>query len=181
MTCPACKQPNSPASRFCNGCGQKLSEAEGPAPTSYTPRHLADKILTSKDALEGERKLVTVLFVDVSGFTALSERLDPEEVHQLMDRAFELMLAEIHRYEGTVNQVVADLAHHDRAGVEPHADPEVDRAVAHQLLAIAGDRPVDAERRVHGADGVVLVRDRRAEQRAIKPSPRNMNLKKAPR
>jgi class 3 adenylate cyclase len=64
--------------------------------------------LTSKASLEGERKLVTVLFVDVAGFTALSERLDPEDVHQLMDRAFELMLGEIHRYEGTVNQFLGD-------------------------------------------------------------------------
>jgi class 3 adenylate cyclase len=78
------------------------------SPDSYTPRHLAEKILTSKAALEGERKQVTVLFVDVSGFTSLSERLDPEDVHRLMTRAFELMLAEVHRYEGTVNQFLGD-------------------------------------------------------------------------
>src|SRR5262245_19526195 len=60
---------------------------------SYTPKHLADKILTSRTALEGERKQVTVLFADVSGFTALSERLDPEELHRLMARAFDLILA----------------------------------------------------------------------------------------
>ncbi len=78
------------------------------SPESYTPRHLAEKILTSRNALEGERKLVTVLFADVSGFTAISEKLDPEDVHQLMDRAFEVMLGEVHRYEGTVNQFLGD-------------------------------------------------------------------------
>lgn len=62
------------------------------SPESYTSRRLAQKILTSKSALEGERKQVTVLFVDASGFTALSERLDPEIIHGLMTRVFELML-----------------------------------------------------------------------------------------
>ncbi|MFQ5946417.1 MAG: adenylate/guanylate cyclase domain-containing protein, partial [Anaerolineae bacterium] len=92
--------------------------------------HLAEKILTSKSALEGERKLVTVLFVDVSGFTSLSERLDPEDVHGLMTRAFELMLAEVHRYEGTVNQFLGDgimalfgapIAHEDHGQRAVHA------------------------------------------------------------
>ncbi|MBI4562678.1 MAG: adenylate/guanylate cyclase domain-containing protein, partial [Candidatus Rokubacteria bacterium] len=78
------------------------------SPLGYTPKHLAEKILTSRSALEGERKQVTVLFVDVSGFTSISERLDPEDVHRLMTRAFELMLAEVHRYEGTVNQFLGD-------------------------------------------------------------------------
>ena len=94
------------------------------SPSSYTPRHLADKILTSRAAVEGERKLVTVLFVDVSGFTGLSERLDPEEVHHLMNDAFEMMLAEVHHHEGTVNQFLGDgimalfgapIAHEDHA------------------------------------------------------------------
>ena len=101
-----------------------------PSPRSYTPRHLAEKILTSARALKGERKQVTVLFVDVSGFTSLSERLDPEEVHRLMSRAFDLMLAEVHRYEGTVNQFLGDgimaifgapIAHEDHAIRAVHA------------------------------------------------------------
>src|SRR6202008_1077837 len=73
-----------------------------------TPKHLAERILTSRSAVEGERKQVTVLFVDVSGFTSIASRLDPEDVHALMPRAFELMLAEVHRYEGTVNQFLGD-------------------------------------------------------------------------
>src|SRR5206468_2955887 len=100
------------------------------SPQSYTPKHLAEKILNSKSALEGERKQVTVLFVDVSGFTSLSERLDPEDVHGLMNRAFELMLGEVHRYEGTVNQFLGDgimalfgapIAHEDHAQRAVHA------------------------------------------------------------
>jgi hypothetical protein len=72
-------------------------------PRAYTPQHLADRILHSKAALEGESKQVTVLFADVSGFTATPEKLDPEDVHASMDSAFEVILNEVHRYEGTVN------------------------------------------------------------------------------
>src|SRR5262244_666190 len=78
------------------------------APLTYTPPYLAEKILTSRSALEGERKQVTVLFADVSGFTPLSERLDPEEVHTLMDRCFQILLDRVHRFEGTVNQFTGD-------------------------------------------------------------------------
>jgi Adenylate and Guanylate cyclase catalytic domain/Double zinc ribbon len=123
--CPQCGAENQPTFKFCGQCGRRLVAAEpvgtvipmateeGGQPQeraiqSYTPAHLAAKILTSRSALEGERKQVTVLFVDVSGFTALSERLDPEDVHQLMERAFALMLDEVHRYEGTVNQFLGD-------------------------------------------------------------------------
>jgi len=128
--CPSCGIELHAGAKFCNECGQALAAVAsgGPrfaSPESYTPKHLAEKILTTKSALEGERKQVTVLFVDVSRFTALPERLDPEEVHGLMKRAFERMLAEVHRYEGTVNQFLGDgimalfgapIAHEDDAG-----------------------------------------------------------------
>src|SRR5207237_4685347 len=87
-------------------------------------KHLADKILSSRSAIEGERKQVTVLFTDVSGFTAMSERLDPEDVHAIMDQAFEVILEAVHRYEGTINQFLGDgvmalfgapIAHEDHA------------------------------------------------------------------
>src|SRR5262245_37020772 len=102
--CPACAQPVREASRFCDACGHKLDQ---PAPTpeaapaetiadhlaqrfaGYTPRHLADKILTSRAALEGERKLVSVLFADCAGFTEVSSRLDPEDLHGVMDGCFQ--------------------------------------------------------------------------------------------
>ena len=77
-------------------------------PREYTPRHLAERILTSRSALEGERKHVTVLFADVGGYTSLSERADPEEIHALMDRCFGSILEQVHYYEGTVNQFTGD-------------------------------------------------------------------------
>ena len=146
--CPSCQAPNPPGNRFCHKCGGALAPkaaAEGttPAdqfgsPSAYTPKHLAEKILTTAGALKGERKQVTVLFVDVSGFTSLSERLDPEEVHRLMSRAFDLMLAEVHRYEGTVNQFLGDgimalfgapIAHEDHARRAVHAALGIARAL----------------------------------------------------
>jgi class 3 adenylate cyclase len=75
---------------------------------SYTPKHLAERILTSRSALEGERKQVTVLFADVAGFSALAERLDPEGVHELMNGCFDLLARAVHRYGGTVNQFTGD-------------------------------------------------------------------------
>ena len=83
-------------------------DAPALAPRSYTPKHLVEKIMHSKAALEGERKQVTVLFADVPGFTAMSEKLDPEEVHAIMDCAFEVILNEVHRYEGMINQFLGD-------------------------------------------------------------------------
>jgi class 3 adenylate cyclase len=93
-------------------------------PLAYTPRHLAEKILTSRAALTGERKQVTVLFCDLANSTALAERLGPEVMHTLLHHFFELALHEIHRYEGTVNQFLGDgfmalfgapVAHEDHA------------------------------------------------------------------
>jgi class 3 adenylate cyclase len=93
-------------------------------PRSYTPQHLAEKILTSRSALEGERKQVTVLFADVKGSMHLAEQVDPEEWHKVMDRFFAILSDGIHRFEGTVNQYTGDgimalfgapIAHEDHA------------------------------------------------------------------
>jgi len=78
------------------------------APSSYTPKHLADKILAARRTIEGERKQVTVLFADVSGFTSMSEKLDPEEVHGLISDALVPVSEEIHRFEGTIVQFLGD-------------------------------------------------------------------------
>ena len=83
VVCPACSQVNPPGSRFCNACGHNLAQPPAPAasvaaPSSYTPKHLADKILTSRSALEGERKQVTVLFADMAGFTTLASGSTPK-------------------------------------------------------------------------------------------------------
>ena len=75
-TCPSCGFTNEPGDQFCGGCGSRLgalppAQVQFPAPDAYTPKHLAEKILTSKSALEGERKQVTVLFADLKGSTEL--------------------------------------------------------------------------------------------------------------
>src|SRR6185369_4165886 len=168
--CPACQAPNPPTNKFCGECGQPLSGAAAPSapaataaapaatparfasPEAYTPRHLAEKILTSKGAIEGERKIVTVMFSDVSGFTAISEKLDPEDVHAIMDRAFEVTLDAVHRNEGTVNQFLGDgvmalfgapIAHEDHA----------QRALSAALEIQNGLKPLAEEvKRTHGIE-----------------------------
>ncbi len=87
------------------GSGGSPSAAGVPErePREYTPRHLADKILQTKSALEGERKRVTVLFADVKSSMELAQRTDPEEWHAILDRFFGILADGVHRYEGTVN------------------------------------------------------------------------------
>src|SRR3989454_704472 len=110
-TCSGCGHLNPPGQKFCNGCGQPLG-ASAPAatrdPSAYTPKHLAEKILTSRAALEGERKQVTVLFADVKGSMELAEQLDPEDWHHIIERFLHLLAEGVHRFEGTVNQYTGD-------------------------------------------------------------------------
>src|SRR5438105_2555689 len=107
--CPSCGFTNDARIKFCGGCGGVLEAGPGVAdprqaePRVYTPPHLAEKILSLRSALEGERKLVTVLFCDLANSTALAERLGPEPMHALLNHFFDLALGEVHRYEGTVN------------------------------------------------------------------------------
>jgi len=126
----ACGFSNEPGIKFCGGCGAPLGPAPATptakfaSPDAYTPKHLAEKILTSKAALEGERKQVTVLFADLKGSMELLADRDPEEARRLLDPVLERMMEAVHRYEGTVNQVMGDgimalfgapLAHEDHA------------------------------------------------------------------
>jgi class 3 adenylate cyclase/tetratricopeptide (TPR) repeat protein len=113
--CPQCGQRQRAGTKFCRRCGHRVSElpqrgttSPQATPHSYTPRHLAERILTFRSALEGERKQVTVLFCDIVESSGLAERLDPETMHQLVDRALTLMAEAVHRYEGTVNQFLGD-------------------------------------------------------------------------
>ena len=78
------------------------------SPESYTPKYLAEKILTSKSALEGERKQVTVLFADMKGSMELLADRDPEEARKLLDPVIEHMMEAVHRYEGTVSNLMGD-------------------------------------------------------------------------
>src|SRR5437867_10930157 len=125
MSCPSCGHENPAGARFCNDCGARLTApAPVPEPRSYTPRHVVEKILASKSALEGERKPVTVLFADVARSMELAERVDPEEWHRLLDRLFRILADGVHRYEGTISQYTGDgimalfgapIAHEDHA------------------------------------------------------------------
>jgi len=127
LACRQCGADVSPGRRFCRSCGTALpggSTAAVPVPASYTPKHLAEKILISNAALEGERKLVTVLFFDVKGSMELLADRDPEEARKLLDPVLERMMEAVHRYAGTVNQVMGDgimalfgapVAHEDHA------------------------------------------------------------------
>ena len=114
LTCPSCHHRNPAGSQFCNRCGASLGATTTPAgprfasPESYTPKHLAEKILTSRAALEGERKHVTVLFADLKGSMELLADRDPEEARKILDPVLSHMMDAVHRYEGTVNQVMGD-------------------------------------------------------------------------
>jgi hypothetical protein len=119
--CLACGAALPETAKFCLECGRPVgalgatpaagpgpAEPESLTPAAYTPRHLAERILTSRGALEGERKSVTVLFCDLVGSTGLAERLGAESMHVLVNAFFETAPAEVHRYEGTVNQFLGD-------------------------------------------------------------------------
>jgi len=140
-TCPQCGTPNPLVGEFCMECGQPLGEPAAldyNQPRSYTPKFLADKILNSRSSVAGERKLVTVLFADVANYTSMSEKLDPEEVHQVMDGCFKILMDEIHKYEGTVNQFTGDglmalfgapVAHEDHAQRACYAALSIQRSM----------------------------------------------------
>ena len=112
LACPSCGATISPEQKFCGECGAKLSPdtatTRPPSPDSYTPKHLAEKILSSKSVLEGERKQVTVLFADLKGSMELLADRDPEEARKILDPVLERMMEAVHRYDGTVNQVMGD-------------------------------------------------------------------------
>ena len=114
ITCPKCSKANPPGSKFCNGCGQDLKQPKEPPsvdyskPQSYTPKFLADKIISNRRLIEGERKVVTVLFADVANYTAMAEKLDPEEVRQIVEGCFHILMNEIHKWEGTITQFTGD-------------------------------------------------------------------------
>src|SRR5262249_26770129 len=125
--CRSCSAEAPPAAKFCPECAAPLTgrlQTTAPAALSYTPKHLADKILQSKSALEGERKQVTVLFADVKGSMELAEQLDAEAFSQIMSRFFQILSEGVERFEGFVDKFTGDgimalfgapIAHEDHA------------------------------------------------------------------
>jgi class 3 adenylate cyclase/tetratricopeptide (TPR) repeat protein len=168
--CASCGAPNPPENKFCGQCAGPLvksAPSRVASPESYTPRHLAEKILTSKAALEGERKLVTVLFADLKGSMELLADRDPEEARKILDPVLERMMEAVHRYEGTVNQVMGDgimalfgapLAHEDHAVRACYAAIRMQEVIAQYGNELRRSRALDVQIRVGLNSGEVVVR-----------------------
>jgi class 3 adenylate cyclase len=172
LTCPACGFLNEGGEKFCGGCGASMTPGQPapralPAPDFYTPKHLAERILTSKAAIEGERKQVTVLFADLKGSMELLADRDPEEARKILDPVIEHMMEAVHRYEGIVNQVMGDgimalfgapIAHEDHAVRACYAALRMQRRVTLYADEIQqkGNTPVQI--RVGVNSGEVVVR-----------------------
>ena len=169
LACAACGNTNAPTSRFCGQCGQPLASntAQGVAPVAYTPKYLAERILTSRRTLEGERKQVTVLFADIKDSFGMLEGRDPEEARKLLDPALQAMIDAVHRYEGTVNQVLGDgimavfgapLAHEDHAIRCCYAAMAMQAAVRRYTDQIRLSHGIEVRVRVGLNSGEVVVR-----------------------
>src|SRR5947199_2037685 len=173
--CSSCGAKVEAGSKFCDGCGAPVdaTTAPGPgssrfaSPESYIPKHLAEKILTSKSAMEGERKHVTVLFADLKGSMELLADRDPEEARRLLDPVLERMMAAVHQYEGTVNQVMGDgimalfgapLAHEDHAVRACYAALRMEEAVKQYADEVWRSQNVRVQIRVGLNSGGVVVR-----------------------
>jgi len=170
--CPACRFVNEPSDKFCGGCARPLASAEPlpgkfSSPDAYTPKHLAEKILTVRPSLEGERKQVTVLFADLKGSMELLAERDPEEAQKLLDPVLERMMDAVHRYEGTVNQVMGDgimalfgapLAHEDHAVRACYAALRMQETVGRFAEELRRSQGVEIQIRVGLNSGEVVVR-----------------------
>jgi class 3 adenylate cyclase/tetratricopeptide (TPR) repeat protein len=173
--CVGCGAKVEGGSKFCDSCGAPLSAtAARPtaalrfiSPENYTPKHLAERILTSKAALEGERKQVTVLFADLKGSMELLADRDPEEARKLLDPVLERMMEAVHRYEGTVNQVMGDgimalfgapVAHEDHAVRACYAALDLQGAIRRYAEEVRSAHGVALQVRVGLNSGEVVVR-----------------------
>src|SRR5688572_26943933 len=178
--CAQCGTELAPDDQFCMECGTPIATGAGPqsvlapsstnrftSPQTYTPQHLAERILTSRAALEGERKQVTVLFADLKGSMELLADRDPEEARTILDPVLERMMDAVHRYEGTVNQVMGDgvmalfgapLAHEDHAVRACYAALRMQEAVKDYADGILRTEGLRVQIRVGLNSGEVVVR-----------------------
>jgi class 3 adenylate cyclase/tetratricopeptide (TPR) repeat protein len=158
VVCPTCQEANRAGAKFCRKCGhgfdaaRAVSSPQSPPPISYTPKYLAERILTSKAAIEGERKYVTVLFADLKGSMELLADRDPEEARRILDPVIELMMDAIHRYEGTVNQVMGDGIMALFGAPIAHEDHAVRACYAALRMQESAGRYADGFRRSHGVE-----------------------------
>ena len=155
--CPSCGATNRPDAKFCDACGAALT-----AKPVEPPAHLARKILAERGRIEGERRTVTVMLADAKGFTPLSEQLGEEKVYEIVQRCVELMVAGVHRHEGTVTQFTGDgivalfgapIAHEDSARRAVAASLEIQRALADYI----DDAQIDTAFRIGLNTGPVVV------------------------
>ena len=172
LKCATCGTELPAGAKFCLECGQSVSTQSAIAtrftsPGAYTPKHLAEKILTSKSALEGERKQVTVLFADMKGSMELLADRDPEEARKILDPVLEHMMEAVHRYEGTVNQVMGDgimalfgapLAHEDHAVRACYAALRMQESVKLYAEGVRRTEGIPIQIRVGLNSGEVVVR-----------------------
>ncbi len=175
VACARCGTGNAPQHRFCKKCGQALSLPGGLdaaavprlAPDAYTPKHLAERILTSRSALEGERKQVTVLFADLKGSMELLADRDPEEARKILDPVLERMMEAVHHFEGTVNQVMGDgimalfgapLAHEDHAVRACYAALRMQESVGRYGEELRRGHGLNVQIRIGLNSGEVVVR-----------------------
>ena len=171
MQCPRCQHENPIGQKFCGECGTRLGQGDGSArfwtPQPQIPKHLAEKILTSKLALDGERKQVTVLFADLKGSMELMADRDPEEARKLLDPVLEHMMEAVHGYEGTVNQVMGDgimalfgapIAHEDHAVRACYAALRMQELVTRDAEEARHAHGVNVQIRVGLNSGEVVVR-----------------------
>ena len=170
LVCSGCGMRNAPGQKFCGECGARLTAGptpRPPSPGSYTPKHLAERILSSKAALEGERKQVTVLFADLKGSMELLADRDPEDARKILDPVLEVMMEAVHRYEGTVNQVMGDgimalfgapIAHEDHAVRACYAALRMQGAIRRYGEAVRRVEGVPIRIRVGLNSGEVVVR-----------------------
>jgi len=171
LSCSKCGTELPPAARFCFSCGAQVGAAAAPtsaaSPNSYTPRHLAEKILTSKGVVEGERKQVTVLFADLKSSLELLADRDPEEARKIIDPVLNLMMDAVHRYEGTVNQVLGDgvmalfgapLAHEDHAVRACYAALAMQAEIRRHSQELRRSHGIEVQTRVGLNSGEVVVR-----------------------
>jgi class 3 adenylate cyclase/tetratricopeptide (TPR) repeat protein len=175
--CPQCEHEVRPQAKFCDECGTPLTASTSAStqtapeperePLSYTPQHLAEKILTSRSALEGERKQVTVLFADLKDSTELIKDLDPEEAQKLLDPAIHIMMEAVYRFEGTVNQVLGDgvmslfgapITHEDHAARACYAALAMQAAMQPYADEVRRSYGIDMQIRVGLNSGEVVVR-----------------------
>src|SRR5262245_32589992 len=172
LTCPKCRSDLPASAKFCLECGERVSVVPSNStrfanPEACTPKHLAERILTSKGALEGERKQVTVLFADLKGSMELLADRDPEEARSVLDPVVQLMMDAVHRYEGTINQVMGDgimalfgapLAHEDHAERACYAALRMQERASHHGTEARRTHGANAKIRVGLNSGEVVVR-----------------------